>query len=410
MNLSLFIAKRYLISKKSHNAINIITAISIAGVTVGTTALIVVLSVFNGFENLVVSLYNSFDSDIEITAKIGKTFEPNALFYAKLNAVEGIAYSTPVIEENALLKYHNKQYIATIKGMDASYLKHTGLDTMLADGKLILQQDSTYFALVGQGVANKLSLNIHDVLSALSIYVPKRGISQSNLNPENAFSSEAITCSGVFAIQQDFDSKYVLVPIDFAKRLLNYTHQVSAIEIMLNPGSDRQSVQKQIEQLAGSSMLVKNRFQQHELLYKIMRSEKWAVFLILGFILIIATFNVIGSLTMLIIEKKKDVHVLKSMGATHAFIQKLFMTEGMIISLVGGLSGIIFGTVICFLQIHFAWIKMPGGGSFVVDAYPVKMEVLDIVFVLLTVLFIGFVAAWYPTKKLLNKNQVVINL
>ncbi len=410
MNLSLFIAKRYLISKKSHNAINIITAISIAGVMVGTTALIVVLSVFNGFESLVVSLYNSFDSDMEISAKEGKTFVPSTLFYSQLNAINGVAYSSKVIEENALLKYHNRQYIATIKGMESSYLKHTGIDTMLTDGKLILQQDSTYFALVGQGVANKLSLNIHDVLSYLSIYVPKRGVSVSNLNPENAFSSEVISTSGVFAIQQDFDSKYVLVPIDFAIKLLNYSEQVSSIEIMLTPKCDKERVQKQLQEILGENLVVKNRFQQHEMLYKIMRSEKWAVFLILGFILIIATFNVIGSLTMLIIEKRKDVSVLKSMGATNSFVRKLFLTEGMLISFVGGIGGILMGILICFLQLQFGWIKMPGGGSFVIDAYPVKMEILDFIFVLGTVLIIGLVAAWYPTKKLLPKNQSILNL
>ncbi len=410
MNLSLFIAKRYLISKKSHNAINVITGISIAGVTVGTMALIVVLSVFNGFENLVLSLYNSFDSDIEISAKTGKTFEPTEEFYKQIKAISGIAHYTAVIEENALLKYHNKQYIAAIKGMDPAYLKHTGLDSMMADGNLMLQSDSSYFAIVGQGVANKLSINIHDVLSYLVIYVPKRGAGNATLNPESAFSTEAISVNGVFAVQQDFDAKYVLVPIDFARHLLNYKQQVTALEIMLHSSADRAMVETKLRQLCGNQLRVKNRFQQHELLYKIMRSEKWAVFLILGFILIIATFNVIGSLTMLIIEKKKDVQVLKSMGATQGFIRNLFLTEGLLISMVGGLSGIILGTIICQLQLHFGWIKMPGGGSFVIDAYPVKMEFPDVLAVLGTVLLIGFAAAWYPTKKLLNSAPDTVQL
>ena len=185
MNLSLFIARRYLISKKSHNAINVITAISIVGVTVGTTALIVVLSVFNGFENLVMSLYNSFDPDIEITAKYGKTFEPSDYLYQQLTSVEGIRALSPVVEENALLKYNNRQYIATIKGVNSDYLQQTGLDTILADGKIALQRDCTYFALVGQGVANKLGVNIHDVLSFLQVYVPRRGVTFNSLNPES---------------------------------------------------------------------------------------------------------------------------------------------------------------------------------------------------------------------------------
>ena len=410
MNLNFFIAKRYLISKKSHNAINIITGISIAGICVGTMALIVVLSVFNGFENLVVSLYNSFDSDFEITAKTGKTFEPNAAFYAAVKAMPEVAYTSPIIEENALLKYHNKQYIAAIKGMDPEYLQHTGIDSMMDDGNIKIQSDSTYFALIGQGVANKLSVNIHDVLSYLMLYVPKRGANISSLNPEGAFNTEPIAVNGVFAIQQDFDARYVLVPIDFARKLMNFTHQVTAVEIMLKPGANSSKVQERLIQLAGPKCRVKNRFQQHELLYKIMRSEKWAVFLILGFILIIATFNVIGSLTMLIIEKKKDVQVLQSMGASRSFIRSLFMTEGLLISLVGGISGILLGTLICQLQIHFGWIKMPGGGSFVIDAYPVKMELLDVAYVLLTVLVIGFFAAWYPTKKMLQKTDENLQL
>ncbi len=410
MNLSHFIAKRYLFSKKSHNAINTITAISIAGVSAGTMALIVVLSVFNGFENLVVSLYDSFDSDIEISAIKGKSFVPSESFFKEIKAVEGVLYTSSVIEENALLKYHNKQYIATVKGMEDAYLKYTGLDTMLADGKLILKKDSSYFALVGQGVANKLGINIHDVLSFLTIYVPKRGVEVTQLNPDAAFATEPIQASGVFAIQQDFDSKYVLVPIEFTQKLLDYNKQISSFEIMLTPTCNKQEVQQKLQKIAGKELQVKNRFQQHEMLYKIMRSEKWAVFLILGFILLIATFNVIGSLTMLIIEKKKDANVLISMGATKSFIQKLFLTEGMLISLVGGISGIFLGTVICLLQIQFGWIKMPGGGSFVVDAYPVKLEILDFVYVLGTALLIGFLAAWYPTKKLLGKTQFTTNL
>jgi lipoprotein-releasing system permease protein len=408
MNLSLFIAKRYLISKKSHNAINVITAISIVGVTVGTTALIVVLSVFNGFENLVMSLYNSFDPDIEITAKYGKTFEPSDYLYQQLTSVEGIKALSPVVEENALLKYNNRQYIATIKGVNSDYLQQTGLDTMLADGKITLQRDCTYFALVGQGVANKLGVNIHDVLSFLQVYVPRRGITFNSLNPESAFTSEAVTAGGIFAIQQDFDSKYVLLPLPFVKKLLNYSSQVSAIEIILKPGTDSKKIQAQIEQISGNKLIVKNRFQQHALLYKIMRSEKWAVFLILGFILIIATFNVIGSLTMLIIEKKKDMIVLRSMGATVSFIRKLFLTEGLMISFIGGISGLLIGTAICLSQLHFGWIKMPGGGSFVVDAYPVRMQISDFVFVFGTVLTIGFLAAFYPSQTLIKKEHIQI--
>jgi lipoprotein-releasing system permease protein len=406
MNLSFFIAKRYLISKKSHNAINIISFISVLGITVGTMALIIVLSVFNGFENLVVSLYNSFDSDLKITAPIGKTFVPQTGFYKELKAIEGVQYVSPVIEENALVKYNNNQSIATIKGMDPDYLSHTGIDTMLADGKMLLEAESVNYAVIGQGVVNKLSINIHDPLSYLQLYVPKVGAAYSALNPENAFTVAPISPSAVFAIQQDFDSKYILVSNTFAKQLVNYNDQVSAIEILLLPKANMDDVQRQIQKICGNKLLVKNRFQQHELLYKVMRSEKWAVFLILGFILLIATFNIIGSLTMLILEKKKDVQVLRSLGANEQFIQRLFLTEGMMISISGGIAGLVLGILVCFFQMQFGWIKMPGGGSFVVDSYPVAIKTMDVVFVLLTVLMIGFLAAWYPTKKMLAKSMI----
>ena len=409
MKFSLFIAKRYLFSKKTHNAINIITGISITGVCVGTMALIVVLSVFNGFESLVVSLYNSFDSDIQITPQYGKTFSPSADFYNKIKAIEGVSNMSKVLEENALLKYHDKQYIATIKGIEPEYLQHTGLDTMITDGTMAVQKDSTYFALVGEGVANKLSMNIHDALGVLSIYVPKKGVSISTLNPESAFYNEPITPSGVFAIQQEFDSKYVIVSYAFAKNLLNYSSEISSLEITIDPAFNKEKVQEKIQVIAGNNLIVKNRFQQHETMYKIMRSEKWAVFLILGFILIIATFNVIGSLTMLIIEKKKDASILLSMGATETTVRKIFLLEGMLISLLGAVTGIILGTIICISQMQYGIIKMPGGGSFVIDSYPVKMEAMDFIYVFLTVITIGFIAAWYPSNKLI-RNKVNFQL
>ena len=304
-----------------------------------------------------------------------------------------------------MLKYRDKQYIATIKGVDSVFTAMKPLQDQITDGEMLLQKGDTDFAVIGQGVRYFLSVNLDDLFSSISVFVPKRG-RQMELNPEDAFIRKSIVPAGVFSIQQDFDSKYVLVPIRFARALYQYEKEVSAIEIGLSQDADMEVVQKEVEKLVGPGFVVQNRFQQHELLYKIMKSEKWAVFLILSFILLIATFNIVGSLTMLIIEKKKDIAILHALGADVPLVRRIFLLEGSLISLIGALAGLLAGFLICLLQQRFGIIKLQGSGSFVIDAYPVHMQGLDFVYVLVTVLFIGLLAAWLPagqlTKKLLN--------
>lgn len=403
MNFPLYIAKRYLLSKKSHNIINIISAISVVGVSVGTMALIIVLSVFNGFENLVISLYNSFDSDIKITVKEGKSFDPASLAVDSIKNLEGVKYYTEVIEENALIKYKDKQFIATIKATNDAYLKHCGLDSMLMAGDLVLEKEGQPFTLMGQGVAYNLGINLNDFFNPVTLYVPKRGTEISTTNPEQAFSTRAIYPSGIFSIQQEIDSKYVLLPLSFARELLQYEKEVTSLEIGLSHEADDDKIQKKIEGILGGKFLVQNRYQQHETLYKIMKSEKWAIFLILAFILVIATFNIIGSLTMLIIDKKKDIGILMNMGADIDMIRKIFLIEGILIASVGAFSGITLGAIICWLQQTFGLVKLQGAGSFVIEAYPVQMQLSDFIYVLITVLVIGFIAAWFPAKQLVKK-------
>lgn len=402
MNFAFYTAKRYLISKKKQNIINIISAISVVGVTVGTAALIIVLSVFNGFESLVISLYNSFDPNIKITLKEGKVFSPEAISSESLKKIKGVKYITEVLEDNALLKYRDKQYIATVKGVSTDFVKMTGLDTMITSGKLLLESGEKNYAVIGQGVAYYLSVNTHDDFDFIDIYVPRHDV-VNTLSPEEAFTNKIIFPIGIFSIQQDFDAKYVVVPLRFARELFNYEKDVSALEIGLSPDADKEKVQKEIQQLAGKSFDVKNRFQQHKILYKIMKSEKWAVYLILTFILLIATFNIIGSLTMLIIDKKKDIAILHSMGADSMMLRKIFLLEGMLISILGAFSGMFIGYITCWLQQTFGIVKLNGSGSFVISAYPVQMQTLDFVYVLLTVLVIGFMAAWYPAHQLAKK-------
>jgi len=369
---------------------------------IGTGALIIVLSVFNGFEKLVVSLYNSFDPDIKITLNEGKTFDTTHVSPEALKKIKGVKAVTRVIEENALVKYHEKQYIVTIKGVSDEFMQTSGVDTMISDGQFILHQGDTSYAIVGGAIAYNLKMNLGDFISEMEIYAPRKDAS-SLTNPEEAFNSRFIRPSGIFAVQQDFDAKYIIVPLDFAKELLGYDTQLSSLEIALQDNADVSEVKARLENLLGKEFNIRDRYTQHELIYKIMKSEKWAVFLILAFILLIATFNVIGSLTMLIIEKQQDIAILHSMGADAGLLRKIFLTEGLFITLIGAALGLVTGGLICFLQERFSLIKLTGSGSFVIDAYPVHMQVPDFISVFITVFAIGLLAAFYPAKKLVGK-------
>jgi lipoprotein-releasing system permease protein len=379
LNFPFHIAKRYLFSKKSRNAINVISAISVVGVAIGTIALIVVLSVFNGFDNLVRSLFNSFDPDLKITSVMGKTFPANNKKIQLLEKADGILYLTEVVEENALLRYDERQYIATIKGVGEDFVRMSGIDSMIIDGNFTLVKDGNPYAVMGQGVAVNLAVGLN-FISPVIFYVP-RNTKLISMNPAKAFNRKYLFPSGIFAIQQDFDSEYVIVPLSFARDLLGYTDEVSAIEIKVDPSYETSMVQENIRELLGPDFSVKNRFEQQELLYKIMKSEKWAIFLILTFILIVASFNVIGSLTMLIIEKKKDIGILRSMGTSLSALRRIFLYEGWMIS-----------------QQQFGIIRLHGSDSFVIDAYPVSIEIPDLIWIFLTVLLIGYLAAWYPVR------------
>jgi ABC-type lipoprotein release transport system permease subunit len=374
----------------------------VIGFMVGTMALIIVMSVFNGFENVVVKLFNTFNPEIQITAATGKTFDITTLPVAKIKALPGVVYYTDVIEENALLKYKEKQFIATIKGVNPDYQKLSGIDTMMTQGEFEIQKDSNNYAVVGQGVAYNLGLELNDYLNPLEVYVPRRG-SSSMTNMMEAFNSEVLFTSGIFSVQQDFDEKYVIIPIRFARKLLDYDKEVTSVELGLDASADKEIIQKQIEETVGDKFVVKNRFQQQELLYKIMKSEKWAIILILSFILLIATFNVIGTLTMLILDKKKDISILWSMGADRKLIRRIFFAEGMMITFLGAFLGLGLGALICWLQQKFGFVHMPEGGSFVITSYPVHMQIKDFIYVFAIDMVIGVITSWYPVKQISKK-------
>ncbi len=399
MNFPFYIARRYLVSRKTHNIINIISAISVVGVMVGTMALVIVLSVFNGFEKVVVSMFNIFDPDLEISLKEGKTFKADDIPANAIRSLPEIVKYTDVLEENALLRFRDKQFLATIKGVSNEYLNDSPLDTLLVEGDLILQSDSFDFALPGFGIAYYLNIHVDDPDALISVYVPDR-TKRLNVISESNLRNESIRPAGIFSVQQDFDNKYMIVPLRFARKLLNYENQVSKVEILLEPGTDIETVQSDISKLVGPKFEVKNRLQQQELLYKTMKSEKWAVFLILTFILIVATFNVIGSITMLILDKQNDIHTLESLGANRVTIKKIFFTEGLLITLSGALSGLILGGLVCWLQMEYGLIRLQGGGSFVMTAYPVQMKALDFLMVFVTVVFIGAASSFFAIQRL----------
>ena len=411
MNLPFFIAKRYFFSRKIANVIHLISLISLVGVTVGSFALIVILSVFNGFEDVVLSLYNSFDSDLKMTPKKGKYFDPSgeagndSLSRHKATAVlkeikswDGVHDCSYVIEENVLIKNNKKQSIATIKAINPGYLPSMGVDTMTPIGKPLLKAGDAPKTIVGSGIAGKIGLNLYNKSSSLQLYTPKKEDVGFRLDPTEAFREKRIQASGVFRIQKDFDEKYIVAPLGFARELVNEPVKVTGLEVDAESSADMGTLKTKLIDLFGDEYEVKNRYEQHESLYRVMRTEKTAVYMILSFILLIAAFNLIGALLMLAIEKKKDMAVLKSMGASAGRIKNIFFYEGLLLSFSGALAGIGLGTLVCWLQIKFELIKFSEKKTFVLNAFPVSFEWMDFVAVFITVLVIGFIASYYPAR------------
>jgi lipoprotein-releasing system permease protein len=384
IRLPALLARRYFRSKKSTNAINVISYISIGGITVGTMALIIVLSVFNGFEGLVVSLYNQFSPDVVIQADSSKSFLPDDTLLKVLSKSTMVQAWSPVIEESVLLKYGNNQCIATLKGVGNNYPKVNDLPKATYHGKFFFtDENNNPFVFLGAGIEQTLSINYGDPFGFITIYFPKKG-NQAVISPEDAFNITQVKPSGSFAIQQDFDTKYAFVSIDLMRELSGYTNQVNSIEVALkNPASSASFIGK-LKEHVGNRYKLSNRYQQNEILYKVLTVERTVTYIFLSFILFIAGFNLIG--------------ILKVLGATDSFIRKVFLFEGLVVALTGYIIGAFLGFSICYLQQNFGFVKLQGG-SFVVDAYPVSMHLFDFFVVFLTVLFIGFIASWIPSKR-----------
>jgi len=399
LKFPIFIARRYLFAKKSHHAINIITLVSVAGVAVGTMALVIVLSVFNGFERVILSMFNAFNPDLEIRLKEGAVFTLDEIPLQELKNIPGVVLFSEVLDESALVTHQNRQHLVTMRGVQPTYATITGIDTMLVTGSFSLEDGEADFFVIGQGVEYVLGANIHDFMNPFNLYVPRRGRTPG-LHPSQAFNATTNFASGVFGVQAEFDMEYVLVPIRLARQLLDHDNEISSLVMALDQNANENRVQKEVQELVGPTFEVRNRLQQQDFLYRIMRTEKWAIFFILTFILIIASFNVIGSLTMLVIEKTRDIQTLHSMGASQKLLRKIFLAEGIMISLGGALVGLLAGVLISWLQMRFGLVSIQAEGTFVIDAYPVLIKGTDLVLIALTVFAIGTVASLLPVKKI----------
>ncbi len=397
MNLPLFIAFRYFKARRSRHIINWISRISVAGISLGTMTLIIVLSVFNGLDHLIRSLFNSFDPDIKITAVEGKTFGVDSLMLEHLKAIPGVADYCQVVEENALLKYRDRQAIATIKGVDSEFTKISGLDTMMFDGEILLNEEDKPLSVIGRALGDELGVGLN-FINPIHVYAPKRS-GKILTNSISSINHSYIFPSGIFAVQQDYDSKYLIVPLNFARDFFDYSKtEVSALEIKVTDPRLTPEVIKKLTSLFGKDFKIADRLGQHQGFYKVMASEKWATLLILSFILMVASFNTISSLTLLMLEKKGDMHTLNSMGASQVKIRQVFLWEGLLVTGLGMLIGLILGAGICYIQQRFGIVRFPVGGSFVVNVYPVKMQISDFMMIIPIIGVIGYFAAWIPLR------------
>ena len=413
MNLSFYIAKRYLFSKKSHNAINVISGVSVCGVALATLALVCTLSVFNGFQDLVATFFTAFDPELKITAASGKVFDAYDERIEKLRKLSEIEVFSESLEDNAMVQYNGKQAMVVIKGVEDNFNQLTAIDSILyGRGEMVLYDEIVDYAIPGVELTSILGTGIR-FLDPLEVYAPKRGTQINVANPASSFNVSYLHSSGlVFAVnQQKYDASYIITSLKFARDLFQYDTQVSSIELKLKEGVDTDAFAHMIGGILGNDFVVQNRYEQQADTFRIMQVEKLISYVFLTFILLVACFNVIGSLSMLIIEKKNDVVTLRGLGADDRLISRIFLFEGCLISFLGALVGVVLGLTLCLVQQEFGILTLGSGanaGAFVVDAYPVSVHWQDVLLILVTVLVIGFLSVLYPVKffsqRLLEKN------
>lgn len=409
MSLSFYIARRYLFSKKKHNAINIISGISVCGVTLATLALVCTLSVFNGFQDMVATLFTAFDPEIKITSRNGKVFSVDDDRIKKVEALSQIEVFTKTLEENAMVQYKDRQAMVTLKGVEQNFEQLTAIDSILhGAGNFMLKDEVVDYAVMGVDLIYMLGTGVQFV-DPLQIYMPKREGRVNMSNPASSFQTGYLFSPGVvFAVkQQKYDSSYILTSLAFMRDMLDYTNEVSSIELKLKENVGTNEIKEKIKKILGDDFVVQNRYEQQADIFKIMEIEKLISYLFLTFILLIACFNVIGSLSMLILDKRDDVKTLRNLGADNKLIARIFLFEGRMICLTGAIAGIVLGLFLCFIQQKYGIIALgDGANNFIVNAYPVSIHWQDILLILATVIIVGFIAVWYPvhylTKRLLS--------
>ncbi len=399
MNLPFKIAFRYLISKKKANFINIISWLAMAGIAFGTTALVVVLSVFNGLEDLNRSLFNSFDSDLSVQPKKGKSFDQNIINFNELTKIEGIKYYTKIIQESALVKYGEQQTVANVKGVESTFLKNEAFKKSIIDGEFKLLADSSYQAIIGIGIQQNLSISIENFYTPLEFWYPSK-TANLNLATESSFNKVMAIPSGVFSIEQSYDN-HIIVPIELTRSLFDKQTAITALEINLNTDTDSKLIKSKLEKIWGEKLKVFTRDEQHMGLLKAIKLEKLFVFLALIFITGIAAMNIFFSLSMLVIEKTNDIKTLKAIGANKTTIGKIFKIEGFLIASIGAIIGLAIGYILCTLQLKYGLLKM-GMVSALVDAYPVRIEFFDFLFTGFAIFLLTLLISQFPSKKAEN--------
>ena len=401
MNFPFFIARRYLFSKKSTNVINVISGISVIGVAVATMALVVTLSVFNGFSDLVASLFTAFDPQIEVTPCEGKTVAADDSTLTVIRELPEVEVSTECVEDMALVAFHGRQAVVTLKGVDDNFDQLTHIREILyGDGTFELHAADLSYGILGIGLAERLGTG-YRFNEPLTVYAPRREGQLAMGDPADGFISDELYSPGVLfsVMQAKYDRNYVIAPIAFARQLFDQQGMVSSLELRLKSGSNFDAVKRKIEEIASGRFYVKDRYEQQDDTFRIMKIEKLMAYIFLTFILVVACFNIIGSLSMLIVDKRDDVVTLRNLGATEKQITQVFLFEGRLISLMGAVIGIAVGLLLCWMQQTFGIIALgSSAGSFIVDSYPVSVHPTDVILVFFTVVVVGFLSVWYPVR------------
>ena len=408
MNFPFYIARRYLFSKKSHNAINVISGVSVCGVALATLAMVCTLSVFNGFRDLVATMFTAFDPELKITSVNGKVFDSEDERIQSIRQWPEIEVFSCSLEDNAMVQYKGRQAMVVIKGVEDNFSQLTAIDNILyGRGDFVLHDEVVDYAIPGIELVSVLGTGIK-FLNPLEVYAPKRGTKINVANPTTSFQTDYLHSSGlVFAVnQQKYDASYILTSLSFARNLFQYDTEVSSVELKLLPNASLFQVKDKVQDLLGADFKVQDRYEQQLDTYRIMEVEKLISYIFLTFILLIACFNVIGSLSMLIIDKRKDVETLRNLGADNKLVYRIFLLEGCLISFMGALIGVVLGLALCLIQQEFGILSLGSGdmaGSFVVDAYPVSVQLGDVFLVLITVLLVSFLSVQYPVRYLFKK-------